>query len=218
MSNELQTTSQNTAITHITSTSSQTSIKRLQRIEGDEVVNKLLASSIDQLQIYFNLERQMTLPQIEMTIDIIKENFYYFSAEDFSKCFRAAMSGKYGKIYNRIDGAVIMDWLRTYDIERTEKIVQEQMQKNTEQNKEIMSTESFNVAIKKIIDELTAKTKRNQPEPYVSKRTPFENQVIKEYDKLRGTKQFATYNGKQMDFEMYRAVRFQEEMSNQGQV
>ena len=74
------------------------------------MVNKLLASSIDQLQIYFNLERQMTLPQIEMTIDIIKENFYYFSGEDFSKCFRAAMSGKYGKIYNRLDGAVIMDW------------------------------------------------------------------------------------------------------------
>ena len=42
--------------------------------------------------------------------------------------------------------------------------------------------------------------------------------VIKEYDKLRGTKQFATYNGKQMDFEMYRAVRFQEGMSNQGEI
>ena len=194
------------------------SLKKLQRLEGDNAVNLLLANALDELQVYFNLERQMTLPQIEMTIDIIKENFYYFSAEDFSQCFRAAMSGKYGKIYNRLDGAVIMDWLRTYDIERTEKIVYEQMQKNSEQNKDIMSLDNFNTAIKKIMDELSTKAKRNDPEPYVSKRTPFENQVISEYDKLRGMKQFATYNGKQMDFEMYRAVRFQEEMSNQGEI
>lgn len=182
------------------------------------MVNKLLASSIDQLQIYFNLERQMTLPQIEMTIDIIKENFYYFSAEDFSKCFRAAMSGKYGKIYNRIDGAVIMDWLRTYDIERTEKIVQEQMQKNTEQNKEIMSTESFNTAMQKIMDDLSAKYSRKEPEAWESKLTPFEKQVISEFDKLRGLNRFAVYQGKEMDFDTYRMIRYSEEIKNQGEL
>ena len=215
MNNELQNTSQSIATTSITSTSS---LKKIERIEGSKAVDNLLCSCIDQLQVYFNLERPMLPVQVDMTIKIIKEYFYYFSAEDFGECFKAAMAGKYGKIYNRLDGSVIMDWLRTYDIERTEKIVHEQMQKNTEHNKEVMSLENFNVAIKKIMDELSAKSKRPDVEPYVSKRTPFENQVIAEYDKLRGMNRFATYNGKQMDFDEYRAIRFNEEMSKQGEI
>ena len=31
------------------------------------------------------------------------------------------MKLKYGQIYNRIDGQIVMSWLRSYDIERSEK-------------------------------------------------------------------------------------------------
>jgi hypothetical protein len=202
----------------IPTTSSCKSLAYIKKHEGVESVKRLLTNAIDQLQTYFSLERIMTPYQVEMTTELIEETFYYFSPEDFRKCFRGAMSGKYGKIYNRLDGAVIMEWLRAYDIERTEIIVREQMERNKQEAKEVMSTESFNGAMKKLIDELATKTKRKEPESYESKLSPFEKQVIAEYDKLRGMKQFATYNGKQMDFEMYRAVRFQEEMSNQGEI
>jgi predicted transcriptional regulator len=156
--------------------------------------------------------------QIEMTIELIQENFYYFSPDDFRKCFRGAMSGKYGKIYNRLDGAVIMEWLRAYDIERTELIVKEQMQKNKEEAKEIMSDESFNSAMKKLMDELASKTKRKDPEAWESKLSPFEKQVISEYDKLRGSNRFATYKGEEMDFDSYRMIRYGEEIKNQGEL
>jgi hypothetical protein len=202
----------------IPTTSSCKSLAYIKKHEGVESVKRLLTNAIDQLQTYFSLERIMTPYQIEMSVEIIEENFYYFSPDDFRKCFRGAMSGKYGKIYNRLDGAVIMEWLRAYDIERTEIIVQEQMQKQKDEAKEIMSTESFNNAMQKIMDALSAKYSRKEPEAWESKLTPFEKQVISEFDKLRGLNRFAVYNGKEMDFEMYRAVRFQEEMSNQGEI
>ena len=202
----------------IPTTSSCKSLAYIKKHEGIESVKRILTNSIDQLQTYFSLERIMTPYQVEMTTELIEETFYYFSPDDFRKCFRGAMSGKYGKIYNRLDGAVIMEWLRAYDIERTEIIVREQMERNKQEAKEIMSTESFNGAMKKLIDELATKTKRKDPESYESKLSPFEKQVIAEYDKLRGMNRFAVYEGKEMDFDTYRMIRYGEEMKNQGEI
>jgi len=202
----------------IPTTSSCKSLAYIKKYEGIESVKRILTNSIDQLQTYFSLERIMTPYQVEMTTELIEETFYYFSPDDFRKCFRGAMSGKYGKIYNRLDGAVIMEWLRAYDIERTEIIVREQMERNKQEAKEIMSTESFNGAMKKLIDELATKTKRKDPESYESKLSPFEKQVIAEYDKLRGMNRFAVYEGKEMDFDTYRMIRYSEEMKNQGEI
>lgn len=216
MSNELAKSS--TAGLMIPTTSSCKSLAYIKKHEGVESVKRLLTNAIDQLQTYFSLERIMTPYQVEMTTELIEETFYYFSPDDFRKCFRGAMSGKYGKIYNRLDGAVIMEWLRAYDIERTEIIVREQMERNKQEAKEIMSTESFNGAMKKLIDELATKTKRKDPESYESKLSPFEKQVIAEYDKLRGMNRFAVYEGKEMDFDTYRMIRYGEEMSNQGEI
>jgi hypothetical protein len=216
MSNELAKSS--TAGLMIPTTSSCKSLAYIKKHEGVESVRRILTNSIDQLQTYFSLERIMTPYQVEMTTELIEETFYYFSPDDFRKCFRGAMSGKYGKIYNRLDGAVIMEWLRAYDIERTEIIVREQMERNKQEAKEIMSTESFNGAMKKLIDELATKTKRKDPESYESKLSPFEKQVIAEYDKLRGMNRFAVYEGKEMDFDTYRMIRYGEEMKNQGEI
>lgn len=216
MSNELAKSS--TAGLMIPTTSSCKSLAYIKKHEGIESVKRLLTNAIDQLQTYFSLERIMTPYQVEMTTELIEETFYYFSPDDFRKCFRGAMSGKYGKIYNRLDGAVIMEWLRAYDIERTEIIVREQMERNKQEAKEIMSTESFNGAMKKLIDELATKTKRKEPESYESKLSPFEKQVIAEYDKLRGMNRFAVYEGKEMDFDTYRMIRYGEEMKNQGEI
>jgi len=201
----------------IPATSNCKSLAYIKKYEGVESVKRLLTNAIDQLQTYFSLERIMTPYQIEMSVEIIEENFYYFSPEDFRKCFRGAMSGKYGKIYNRLDGAVIMEWLRAYDIERTEIIVQEQMQKQKDEAKEIMSTESFNSAMQKIMDDLSTKYSRKEPEAWESKLTPFEKQVISEFDKLRGLNRFAVYQGKEMDFDTYRMIRYAEEIKNQGE-
>ena len=60
--------------------------------------------------------------QIATTCDLIIETYPYYKLEDFKLCFKNSMRHKngYDKLYDRLDGAIIMDWLKVYDNERTE--------------------------------------------------------------------------------------------------
>ena len=68
--------------------------------------------------------------QMAQTADLILEEFYYLNIEDFKLCFNMAKSGKFGKVYDRIDGMVIMDWLSTYLNMRIETVVSGNEQKH----------------------------------------------------------------------------------------
>ena len=59
--------------------------------------------------------------QVAMTVDLILEEYPYMQTDDLKLCFKNAMKLKYGQIYNRIDGQIIMSWLKAYDVERAEK-------------------------------------------------------------------------------------------------
>lgn len=63
--------------------------------------------------------------QIVQTIRLITEDFYYFNIEDFKLCFNNAKRGLYGKIYDRIDGNIIYEWLQKYSEERVKTAYQE---------------------------------------------------------------------------------------------
>ncbi|MFV0325326.1 MAG: DUF6633 family protein [Bacteroides xylanisolvens] len=56
--------------------------------------------------------------QAAMTVDLIIEEYPYLKLDDLKLCFKNAMKMKYGNIYNRIDGQVIMSWFRSYNKER----------------------------------------------------------------------------------------------------
>ena len=68
--------------------------------------------------------------QMAQTADLILEEYYYLNIEDFKLCFNMAKSGKFGKVYDRIDGQVIMDWLSTYLNMRIETVVSGNEQKH----------------------------------------------------------------------------------------
>lgn len=67
---------------------------------------------------FFNVTKPMTEMQIAVTTELIIEEYPYFTVADLKLCFKNAMKGRYGEIYNRIDGSVIMGWLRRYNVER----------------------------------------------------------------------------------------------------
>ena len=58
--------------------------------------------------------------QIAITCDLIIDAFPHFKLEDLTLCFRKAMLLEYGKLYDRIDGAIIIEWLVKYSSERDE--------------------------------------------------------------------------------------------------
>ena len=64
----------------------------------------------------------MNAPQIALTTDLILEEFWYLTVEEIKHCLRKAM--RTAKVYDRLDGNIIIGWIREYDYERDEVMVQ----------------------------------------------------------------------------------------------
>lgn len=57
--------------------------------------------------------------QVAVTVDLILESFWHLKLEEIKYCFRRAMMRE--KLFDRLDGNIIIGWLREYDDERTEE-------------------------------------------------------------------------------------------------
>ena len=91
-----------------------TVIKKLGETKARAAVVYLLADALE----FFNATETMSDTQAATTVDLIIEEYPYMKLDDIKLCFKNAMKMKYGKIYNRIDGQVIMSWLKEYNKER----------------------------------------------------------------------------------------------------
>ena len=73
---------------------------------------------LNDLLDFFNVGKNMGAIQVASTADLIIEEFYFLKPDDFKLCFNRAKKGYYGKVYDRIDGQVILEWLSTYTNDR----------------------------------------------------------------------------------------------------
>lgn len=90
----------------------------LGRERGDAIARAVLVLILNDMLDFFNAGNDMNDTQVALTVDFILEEYPYMQADDITLCFRNAMKGKYGKLYNRIDGQIILGWLREYNRER----------------------------------------------------------------------------------------------------
>lgn len=81
----------------------------------------LLSIAICEVCNFFNIGKNMNDSQIAVTVDLILEYFWYFRLEEIKYCFRRAMMRE--KLYDRLDGNIILGWLKEYDSERTEEAI-----------------------------------------------------------------------------------------------
>ena len=91
-----------------------TVIKKLGETKARAAVVYLLADALE----FFNASETISDTQVATTADLIIEEYPYMKLDDLKLCFKNAMKMKYSKIYNRIDGQVIMSWLKEYNKER----------------------------------------------------------------------------------------------------
>ena len=91
--------------------------------EGETKTRALMVIILSDLIEYFNVGKRMNDIQVAQTADLIIDNYFWFNIEDFKLCFNMAKAGKFGKVYDRIDGQVIMDWLATYEEMRIQQKV-----------------------------------------------------------------------------------------------
>jgi len=60
----------------------------------------------------------MTNRQIGMLAGTIFSEYYYLTIADFKVCFRNGILGYYGKLFDRFDIMIVLDWIETYLQER----------------------------------------------------------------------------------------------------
>jgi hypothetical protein len=92
---------------------------------GEVHLRAFMVKVLNQLVDYFSVGKTMGATQIAQTADLIIEEFYYLKPDDFKLCFNRAKKGLYGKVYDRIDGLVIFEWLNGYVGERLDAAQEE---------------------------------------------------------------------------------------------
>lgn len=89
---------------------------------NEQQLHEDLQLLIIQLSEFYNVGKEINGDQIVQLSILISESMPSLTLEDVALCFRAAQTGVYGQIYDRLDGGVIMGWLRKYEKERREMI------------------------------------------------------------------------------------------------
>lgn len=88
---------------------------------GENHARAIVVILLSEVVGFYNASNTMNDAQVAITTDLIIEEYPYFKIDDLKLAFRNAMRGRYGEIYNRLDGSVVMGWLRQYNKERCAK-------------------------------------------------------------------------------------------------
>ena len=164
--------------------------KQLSKIKldnGENAAKLILIEAITDVVMFFNVGKTMNEQQLIQTVDLILQNYWYLRISEFKYLFNKAKIGAYGKLYDRIDGSIIFEWIDKYLEERKEALIQNQIQKQQEAKKDLSILEALhdkgikfepkNVEEKPVIKEVEKTDKEK-----------FIQDCFKEFDKL-----FLTY-------------------------
>lgn len=85
---------------------------------GEVKMIALMVKWINSFVNFYSSNGTMDAYQIGDTISLIREEYPHYTPMDFKLFFKMAKKGYFGQIYGRMDGEVIMQWLRKYDTHR----------------------------------------------------------------------------------------------------
>lgn len=193
----------------------------MKRERGSEVVKSALNILVCSVNDFFNLPNPMKASQIEQTTELIMERYYYLKLEEFQLCFKNAMAGDYGPLFNRLDGSVIFEWLKKFDVERDRAVEIKRNEESARSNMyEIFQSPAMQKVLSDVVDKMEAKKEAPAPEPKRNL-SPFEKRIQQEWNGLTENQfdwRLRFYEGQYIDFTTYRKLRFAEEIDNQGEL
>lgn len=108
-------------------------IYRSYKEDEDKSIDILILMLI-KFQDFYNCKRVMDHDQMTEVSYLIYEEFRHMSYMDIAFCLKVVKSKE--KVYDRIDGGLILGWLRDYDKERTSKILIERQKQKTKEDSE----------------------------------------------------------------------------------
>ena len=197
-------------------------LSELKKNKGEQTALGVLVALMDECQQYFNLQQPMNAQQLMLTAELIMEEYYYLRIEELRMCFRMAMKGEFGPVYNRIDGQVFFEWIVKYMPKRqliTDRMKQEQQTNNNIY--EIFGNPQMNEAMKDVVTKLDAKMLQEPVKEFIrGKPSELEVALMREYDELPqwvNDQRFRLYKNKPFQFTEYRYERYRELIENQNE-
>jgi len=208
------------ALHQVLASKTSPALSEIKKQKGEQVALGVLVALMDECQQYFNLQQPMNPQQLMLTAELIMEEYYYLRVDEFRICFRMAMKGEYGPIYNRIDGQVFFEWIRKYFSKRdavTNRMVKDQQSSNNIY--EMFQHPQVVDAIQQAADKLKIQEAPVQ-EAKRSEVSAFEKMLMDEYDALpawNSDMRFRVYNNRPYQFTEYRKERYRELIENQNE-
>jgi hypothetical protein len=192
----------------------------LRKNKSQQATIAVMVAMMDSCQQYFNLQQPMNAQQLALTAELMLEDYYYLRVDELQVCFRMAMKGEFGPVYNRIDGQVFFEWIKKFMGKR--QFVSERINLEKQGNNniyEMFQHPQIMEAMQQAADKLSIKeepvreVKRENP-------PPLEIALMREYDALPqwdNDMRFRVYKNKPYQFTEYRQERYRELIETQNE-
>ena len=98
------------------------SINKLAIINEDAITEEI-ALLLIQTNKFFNVKNGLTEDILYDIAELIMTEYKHYTMYDIGLCLKMAKLGRFGKVYERLDGGVVMDWLVQYEKQRDKTII-----------------------------------------------------------------------------------------------
>jgi hypothetical protein len=195
-------------------------LAEIRKNKNQQATVNIMVAMMDMCQQYFNLQQPMNAQQLALTAELMLEDYYYLRVDELQVCFRMAMKGEFGPVYNRIDGQVFFEWIRKFMTKRqaiSERINLEKQSNNNiyEMFQHPQVVDAIQQAADKLkIEEAPAQEAKRSNPPQI------EIALMREYDDLPtwdNDMRFRVYKNKPYQFTEYRKERYRELIENQNE-
>jgi hypothetical protein len=192
----------------------------LRKNKSQQATIAVMVAMMDSCQQYFNLQQPMNAQQLALTAELMLEDYYYLRVDELQICFRMAMKGEFGPVYNRIDGQVFFEWLKKFMGKRQSVSERINLEKQSNNNiYEMFQHPQIMDAMQQAADKLKMK---EEPVREVKRENPpqIEIALMREYDALPqwdNDMRFRVYKTKPYQFTEYRQERYRELIETQNE-
>jgi hypothetical protein len=195
-------------------------LAEIRKDKNQQATVNIMVAMMDMCQQYFNLQQPMNAQQLALTAELMLEDYYYLRVDELQVCFRMAMKGEFGPVYNRIDGQIFFEWIRKFMTKRQAISERINLEKQSNNNiYEMFQHPQVLEAIQQTADKLKIE---EAPAREVKRIAPpaFEQLLMKEYDALpqwNNDMRFRVYKNTPYQFNEYRKERYMEEINKQNE-
>lgn len=92
---------------------------------------------INDLRLFFQVDNMISTDGIKGLVPMIVSEYPGLSLEEITVCFAQAKKGYYGEVYNRLDGQIILKWIRLYYADKIERVKLKQQSQHSQSKADV---------------------------------------------------------------------------------